>query len=208
MQRTVMTARWNALRSKVEPLVQACFGGAFNAGNWNNWGGRDATFLSQARAIGLWPVTMAPTVTPFGGVAASASLSNPNVSGTIYYTTNGTDPRAAGGAAQGAVYGGAIAVTSPFTFKSRVRSTTGEWSPLVEADFAPSALPRVVISEINYNPDGPDDTTEFVELLNVGATPASLNGAHFTAGIGYTFGDVTLAPGQTFVLVRNAAAFA
>ncbi|HET6406487.1 MAG TPA: lamin tail domain-containing protein, partial [Chthoniobacteraceae bacterium] len=56
-------------------------------------------------------------------------------------------------------------------------------------------------------PDGPDDETEFVELLNVGTTPALLNGAHFTAGIGFTFGNLTLAPGQTVVLVRNSAAF-
>jgi hypothetical protein len=91
--------------------------------------------------------------------------------------------------------------------KARVRSTGGEWSPLVEADFVQSALPRVVISEINYNPDGQEELTEFVELLNAGTSAASLNGAHFTAGIGYTFGDITLAPGQTFVLVRDAAAF-
>ena len=44
-------------------------------------------------------------------------------------------------------------------------------------------------------------------MLNAGATPASLNGAYFSEGIGYTFGDVTLAPGQTFVIVRDAAAF-
>jgi hypothetical protein len=208
MQRTVMTARWNALRNKVEPLILACFGGGFNASNWNSWLGRDGTFLTQARNVGLWPITLAPTMNPFGGAAAIASLSNPNGAGTIYYSTNGTDPRAVGGAVQGAVYSGAIPVTAPFTLKARVLSTGGEWSPMAEADFAPSALPRVVISEINYNPDGPDDATEFVELLNVGATAASLNGAHFTAGIGYTFGDVTLAPGQTFVLVRDSAAFA
>lgn len=208
MTRTVMTARWNALRAKVEPLAQACFGSGFNAGNWTNWGGRDATFLSQARTAGLWPVTQAPSMAPFGGAVASALLTNPNGSGTIYYTIDGTDPRAVGGAILGTAYTAAIPVSTPFTLKARVRSTTGEWSPLVEADFVPSALPRVVISEINYNPDGPDDTTEFVELLNVGSTPAALNGAHFTAGIGYTFGNVTLAPGQTFVIVRDAVAFA
>lgn len=208
MTRTVMNARWNTLRGKVEPLVLACFGGAFNAGNWTSWSGRDSTFLSQARTYGLWPATVAPTVSPFGGVAASALLTNSNGSGTMYYTTDGTDPRAVGGNAQGTIYTGAIPVTAPFTLKARVRSTGGEWSPLVEADFVASAVPRVVISEINYNPDGPDDSTEFVELLNVGSTPAQLNGAHFTAGIGYNFGNVTLAPNQTFVIVRDAAAFA
>jgi hypothetical protein len=65
----------------------------------------------------------------------------------------------------------------------------------------------VVISEINYNPTGSTDATEFIELLNAGGTPAALNGAHFTEGIEYRFADVTLAPGQTFVLVRDSAAF-
>ncbi|HET6409694.1 MAG TPA: chitobiase/beta-hexosaminidase C-terminal domain-containing protein, partial [Chthoniobacteraceae bacterium] len=147
MTRTVMNARWNALRSKVEPLVLACFGGSFNNNNWNNWANRDATFLAQARTAGLWPVTQAPTVSPFGGAAASASLSNPNGSGTIYYTTDGSDPRAVGGAVQGTAYSGTIAVAGPFALKARVRSTAGEWSPLVEADFVPAELPRVVISE-------------------------------------------------------------
>ena len=202
------TARWNALRSRVEPLVLAVFGGGFNTGNWDSWANRDATFLTQARNLGLWPVTQGPGMTPFGGAATGVSLSNPNGSGTIYYTTDGTDPRAVGGAVQGTAYTAAFPVTTPFPLKARVRSTGGEWSPLVEAAFAPVELPRVVISEINYNPPGPTDATEFVELLNAGSTSASLYGAHFTAGIGYTFGNVTLAPGGTFLLVRDAAAFA
>ncbi len=201
-------ARWNALRAKVEPLVNAVFGGGFYNGHWDNWLGRDATFLAQARAIGLWPVTQAPTLTPFGGAVAAATLVNPNAGGVIYFTTNGADPRAVGGAIQGTSYTAAIPVTGPFTVKARVRSVGGEWSPLVEADFAPSQIPRVIISEMHYNPPGSTDATEFVELLNAGTTPAQLNGAHFTSGIDYTFGNVTLAPGQTFVLVKDAVAFA
>ncbi len=199
--------RWNALRAKVEPLVSAVFGGGLYSGNWDNWANRDATFLAQARAISLWPVTQAPGVTPFGGAATGVVLTNPNASGTIYYTTSGADPRAVGGTIQGTAYNAAIPINSPFVLKARVRSTAGEWSPLVEADFAPTQLPRIVISEINYNPPGQGDDTEFLELLNVGATPASLNGAHFTAGIEYTFGNVTLQPGQTFVLVKNPTLF-
>jgi hypothetical protein len=208
MTRTNMNARWDDLRNIVQPLVAAVFNTTFNNSNWTSWGSREATFLSQARTLGLWPVTQAPGVSPFGGAASSVTLSNPNGSGTLYYTIDGSDPRAVGGAAQGTIYSGAIAVNSPITVKARVRSTGGEWSPLVEAAFAPSTLPRVVISEINYNPPGSSDATEFVELLNVGATPASLNGAYFSEGIDYTFGDVMLGPGQTLVLARDATAFA
>ena len=201
-------ARWNALRAKVEPLVEAVFGSGYNNGNWDNWLNRDAIFFAQASAIGLWPATQAPGMTPFGGAGTGVVLTNPNGSGTIYYTTNGADPRAVGGGVQGTSYSAAIPINSPFALKARVRSTGGEWSPLVEADFAPAQLPRVIVSEIHYNPTSAGDATEFVELLNAGNVAASLNGAHFTAGIGYTFGNVTLAPGQTFVLVKDAVAFA
>jgi len=69
-------------------------------------------------------------------------------------------------------------------------------------------VPRVIITEIHYNPSGADDATEFLELTNVGSTAASLNGAHFTEGIGFTFGNVTLGAGQSLVLVKDQAAFA
>src|SRR5678815_4763677 len=68
--------------------------------------------------------------------------------------------------------------------------------------------PRLVVTELNYNPPGPDDLTEFIEITNTGGQPAPLNGAHFTEGIAFTFGNVTLPAGQSLVLVRDAAAFA
>ncbi len=210
MTRANMNARWNGLRAQVEPLIGAVFGGSFDNSNWNNWSSRESTFLSQARSSGLWPLTTAPTMTPFGGTVgtgASVTLSNPNAGGVLYYTTTGSDPRAVGGAPQGSVYTGPISVSSPVKIKARVRSASGEWSPLVEADFAP-APQRIVVTELNYNPPGPDDTTEFIELTNVSNQPAPLNGAHFTQGITFTFGDVTLAPGASVVLVKDAAAFA
>ena len=66
----------------------------------------------------------------------------------------------------------------------------------------------MLITEINYNPPGPDDLTEFVELQNAGGGTVSLNGAHFTTGIVFTFGNVTLTAGQRTVICKDAAAFA
>lgn len=202
-------ARWNDMRSQVLPLVQAVTGGGFDDGRWSNWSGRQATFFSQASALGLWPTTLAPNAAPFGGTMAAGgtiTLTNPNGSGTIFYTTNGTDPRAVGGGIQGSVYSSPLPVNAAFTLKARVRSTTGVWSPLIETGFVPPP-PNVVFTEIHYNPPGPDDLTEFVELTNIGGQPASLNGAHFTAGLTFTFGNVTLNPGQSLVLVKDSAAF-
>ena len=68
------------------------------------------------------------------------------------------------------------------------------------------------ITEINYNPLGPDDT-EFVELLHTGAegsSPIDLTGVRFTGGIAFDFtgSSVTsLAPGERLVVVKDLAAF-
>ena len=59
-----------------------------------------------------------------------------------------------------------------------------------------------------YNPPGNDDT-EFIKLQNTGTAALDLAGAAFD-GIRYTFpaGTPPLPPGQSLILVRNAAAFA
>jgi hypothetical protein len=204
-------ARWTSLRNQVKPAIEAIHGSAFYDGHWNNWANRTPTFLTQCRNLGLWPVTMAPTMTPFGGTVAtgnSVSLGNPGGAGTLYVTTDGTDPRLTGGAVSPAaqVYSSPIPVAQPLTVKARILNGA-EWSPVTEASFAPPP-PRLLITEINYNPPGPDDLTEFVEITNTGGGTAPLNGAHFTSGIVFTFGNVTLGAGERLVIVRDAAAFA
>jgi hypothetical protein len=70
------------------------------------------------------------------------------------------------------------------------------------------------VTELNYNPAPPPAGStydaqdfEFIEFKNYGTQPLNLQNARFIDGIAYTFGDVTLAPGQVGVLVRNLAAF-
>ncbi len=68
------------------------------------------------------------------------------------------------------------------------------------------------ITEILYHPrDGAlyaDSDYAFVELQNTGAQSLNLDGVRFTQGIGYAFSNVTLAPTQFVVVVKNRAAFA
>lgn len=90
-------------------------------------------------AEGLWPATLAPVMSHPGGQIAtpplSFSITNPNGDGTIYYTLDGSDPRAEGGTVQGTAYTSAIAINYSLTVKARVLSGGGEWSPLSEAAF-------------------------------------------------------------------------
>jgi hypothetical protein len=54
--------------------------------------------------------------------------------GTIYYTLDGTDPRAVGGATAGTVYSGPIALRESTRVKARAKN--GQWSALHEAVFS------------------------------------------------------------------------
>ena len=59
------------------------------------------------------------------------------------------------------------------------------------------ASPNIIISEIHFNPNGPDEAREFIEIQNVGQEIVDISGWEFTNGILYTFPDQTfLEPGQ------------
>jgi hypothetical protein len=178
---------------------------------------RAAIVLQQLRVDGLYPSNGAPSFSQNGGAVPngySLVLTHTNGSGVVYYTLDGTDPRAlGGGVATGALaYSGAIVINSPTTVRARVL-INGVWSALVEFSFfPPQDLSKLLVTEVMYHPpdigltDG--DEFEFIELKNTGTNSLSLTGLRFT-GINFTFTNgTTLGPGQFFVLARNAAQFA
>lgn len=73
------------------------------------------------------------------------------------------------------------------------------------------AVPPLRITEVNYNPVGGStldpNSYEFIELMNTGTTPLSLNGFSFTGGVLGTLNNVTLQPGERGVVVKDQAAF-
>jgi hypothetical protein len=159
--------------------------------------------LAQLRAAGLYPAVNAPVFSQNGGQI------NPNfqltISGasTVYYTTNGVDPRVYG---TGAVAADAKAYSGPVTLaKSAVvkaRTLTGTtWSALSEATFSTES-PRIPLrfTEIMYNPDPPGDAFEYLEMQNVGALPLDVSGFYIT-GVDYIFPPQSiLGPGQIVLL--------
>ena len=54
------------------------------------------------------------------------------------------------------------------------------------------ASSNIIISEIHFNPNGPDEAREFIEIKNVGQEIVDLSGWEFTNGILYTFPDIAL----------------
>lgn len=63
-------------------------------------------------------------------------------------------------------------------------------------------------TEIHYNgPAAGADPDEFVELANTGNSPLALEGYQFTAGLGLSFPDLQLWPGDTLIVAPKAQDF-
>ena len=147
----------------------------------------------------------------------SLTLENANGTGEIYYTTDGKDPRATGGAISTAAQFGGVAKNlsvAPGTLvKSRVKNGT-VWSALHEIYFDDSGLfTALKVTELHYHPadqNGVDGKElEFIEFKNTGSKTLDLSGLALTDGIQFTFpAGTTLAPGAFVVLASNAAEFA
>ncbi len=167
---------------------------------------------------------------PSGPIAAGTTVTLMGPAGaTIYYTLDGNDPRASGGAvASGArTYMGAITINANAHLVARARKLnhanltgpskpplTSPWSGVVTATYV-VATPPLVITEIMYHPAPPPpgdalmdrEAFEYIELLNRGTAAMNLNGFKFTRGIDYSFGDVVLGAGERIVLAKDPAAF-
>jgi hypothetical protein len=176
---------------------------------------RPGIVLGQLRTKGWFPTLTAPAFSKFGGVVSNGfqlTLSVPT--GTIWYTTDGSDPRLRGGA----ISSSAQQYTGPITLnrgmRVRTRALSGStWTAITEATFfIVQDFTGLLLTEIMYHPLGTTnlsgDEFEFLELKNVAATNLELSGLYFTNGLTYSFPVGTfLAPGHFFVLVSNPAGF-
>lgn len=217
----------NTAKAKVLEFINT--GGAVPAGHPAlTAGDRTSILLQQLKgyqdpigtAKSLYPAVSAPTYSgQFGGIVPanhSFSITNPNGTGTLYYTLDGTDPRAIGGGIDPAALTGAspipITLTQTRMVKARVwNSTTSTWSAMTEAEYIVGTLASsssIILSQIHYNPAGADDLTEFIELMNISGTSVDLTGCRFTLGITFTFpSGYVLAPGARCLVVRDETAF-
>jgi hypothetical protein len=194
----------------------------------------DAGLLS----LPLYPLIGTPTFDLVAGiypVNTTLTISNNNTTGattyTIYYTTNGMDPRAilTGLPAASAINAGTgatatVSLTATGPVLARVFDGT-TWSALFDTSYiigAPATHDNFVITEINYNPPGSvspggavnpgtaldPQLYEFIELRNISAATLQLTGVKFSLAIDFTFPDgSTLAPGARLVVARDPGSF-
>jgi len=197
-----------------DPFISSGAGDFASLRNWVT--SRNADVLGQLTL----PYVPRPTFNQDGGEVVSGFslvMTVPAPATAIYYTTDGTDPRLPGGG----VGATAQLYTTPLTIDRNMHVTARgfngtNWSGLAtEADFTIANYASALrITEIMYNPaDDPtglidNDTYEFLEILNTGATAIDVSNFYFD-GITYTFAPGTIvAVGDYVVLVRDAAAFA
>ncbi|MBX3425371.1 MAG: CotH kinase family protein [Pirellulales bacterium] len=176
---------------------------------------RTGIVIGQFNSRGWLASLAAPTFSQYGGQfvgSLALSLGNPNVGGTIYYTLDGSDPRLVGGGISPtaiAYTGSPLQLDSSTQVRARVRNGSS-WSAAVDKTFLEEASFPLRIVELHYNPAGPSETTEFIELLNIGATTISLDGVTIGgfATNPYEFqAGQTLAAGERIVVARNPSDF-
>lgn len=174
---------------------------------------RSAIVLNQLRNRNLYPDTDAPVFSPHGGTIPRGLTVPVSAPSTVYYTTDGSDPRLTGGAvsptATSLTPGTSLTLNESTLLRARTRAGNGEWSALNEATFTVDAS-NLMITEIMYHPaDQP--RAEFLELTNTGEFEISLTGLYFSQGISFNFDDhssiSSLAPGARLLIVRDLAAF-
>jgi hypothetical protein len=180
---------------------------------------RTAIVIQQYRTAGLYPKIDPPSLDKLScnfQDTISVTISNPNTVGKIYFTTDGSDPRIAGGAisstAQNASSAEALHLSQTTAINTRVLNGN-EWSALETANYIRiSNYHPLTITEIMYHP--PDelnvdrDDFEFIEIKNTGNVQLDLSGIYFSNGLTYVFSvGSTIQPHGFIVLVKDSSRF-
>ncbi|MFQ5611411.1 MAG: lamin tail domain-containing protein [Anaerolineae bacterium] len=242
-------ARWLALSQALDPAMagEAARWGDVTPDGWRQSSqavlarmeGNAASVIAVARDAGYYPDLEPPLFSQDGGLVERGfvlTMSAPAAfEGTIYYTTDGSDPRmpVTGAVAPTArAYDGPVVLTATTRLKARAfddgsgreLAAAGQvpaaspppeggghvWSALHETNFSVVEQDNHLrLTEIMYNPAGGDDY-EFLELTNVGNEPLELANLFLDDGVRFTFpaSAPALPPGAFVILVSNPAAFA
>ena len=167
----------------------------------------------------LWIDAQFPKLVTFSpsprAVTAGTPVTLTASGGTIYYTTDGSDPRLAGGGISAAAVaisnGGTAMVNATTTLIARTYHNTwtttpsgatwgATWGAPTQVTYVlgtPANASNLLVTEVNYHPASPmtaeeladpnfrNDDFEFIEVKNISGGPIDLSGMAFIAGITY-----------------------
>jgi hypothetical protein len=204
-------ARYNQFKAMLAKTISS-----FDDSIGTSWIPQRRRYLTNHLAgAGLLASSNAPVFRQFGGPAPRGwVLTMTAGAGTVYYTTNGADPRVRFSGAVAPEARACVAGAEPVLEVStliKARTLLGSsWSALTEAAFQVEDLGLPLrITEIMYHPPG-GDAYEFFELLNTSPLPVDLGSVHFE-GVDFRFLENTrLAGNGRLLLISDAdpAAFA
>lgn len=207
------SARWGDNR-QTRPYTRQDWLNTVNARLTTFFPARSGSVLNSLKNAGLYPTIDAPEFRVNGApqhgghMKRTDSLALLPITGIVYYTLDGTDPRLSGGAVNTAHvqrYLSPVTLDRSSRIKARAYSN-GVWSALNEAVFAVGPVAESLrVSEIMYHPADPN--TEFIELTNIGNESLNLNLVRFADGVEFTFPNYPLAPGGYCLVVEDVAAF-
>jgi len=185
---------------------------------------RTEIVISQLKKEGLYPQVKAPVIKTREGShipdnvlltsSVQIEIENPNSSGTIYYTLNGSDPRKAGGGVNTGVSFSLNTIELNINASTQIKARIldgGQWSAIQQVNFInqDEDYSDLKITELHYHP--PDyvagsDTTEgkdleFIEFKNTGNNSINLGGLFLDSAVHYTFPENTLLPPRKFFVV-------
>lgn len=187
---------------------------------------RTGIVIGQLKQAGLYPLINPPVIRSQNGdlnetdvildSPLAVIIENPNSSGTIYYTLNGTDPRKTGGGVnigtQFSLNDINLDITSSTQIKARVLSN-GNWSAIQQVNFIDpdEDYSDLRVTELHYHP--PDyisgsDTTEgqdleFIEFKNIGSNSINLGGIVVDSAVHYVFPENILLPPRQFWVIAS-----
>lgn len=230
-----------AVNARIDALANVVRRAA--ARDWARWGAspRTASYQGEVNMMKSWlrsrlefmdsqfvaPPAFETTPGNVGRGSAVVMTVAPNT--TLYYTTDGSDPRLAGGgiSPKAQVYSAPVTVASNVRLRARSRNPShaprlgGEnppllsvWSGEVAGAFITDPMP-LRVSEIHFRPsDGPNGAAqdfEFVEWVNIGTRTLDLTGCGLTGAVRFTVEATNrlraIEPGQRVVVVSDLAAF-
>jgi len=227
------TAKMNTLIDSLAAELAESYNREFNRWSSEGYTPRYGSFQGEINALKTWlknrsewidgelvkSVTYSPKTIHISS-GQNITLSNPNNSGTIYFTTDGTDPKqnCSEVSSNAVAYNGGINLSTPgFTYiKSRVK-IGNQWGPLTtKGYYINQDYTGLVINEIHYNPndeiinnetvDG--DNFEFIEIKNTSSNNINIAGIKFNLGIeGQILNNTIVEPNGYCIISENAERF-
>ena len=231
-----LTRRVEELETEIAPLM-AFAGTIIDTSEIAEWvEGREEELFAGGiwESHELWGGIPVPVISPASGTVGSGTVVtfalDPMPARTsVYYTTDGSDPRLPGGDLNPtAIRANAdLIVDATMTIKARAQSKTvfsSTWGALIESEYRvglePASANNFIISELMVEPEAPNETEaeggfaaanfEYVEFHNPSDVAIDLSELRFAAGVDYVFkqGDVTTLAAKAYgVIVSDRLAF-